>query len=79
MFTLLLSGCQWQDKPQDALERIRESGVLRVGTLNNQLSYYIGADGPTGLDYELAQRFAKELGKTGNANHVYPIRFIPCT
>ncbi|PSV03762.1 membrane-bound lytic murein transglycosylase MltF [Photobacterium leiognathi subsp. mandapamensis] len=62
MFTLLLSGCQWQDKPQDALERIRESGVLRVGTLNNQLSYYIGADGPTGLDYELAQRFAKELG-----------------
>ena len=62
MLALLLSGCQWQEKPLDPLERIRESGVLRVGTLNNQLSYYIGADGPTGLDYELAQRFAKELG-----------------
>ena len=57
-----LSGCKWQSQPQDDLERIRESGVLRVGTLNNQLSYYIGNDGPTGLDYELAQRFAKKLG-----------------
>ncbi len=44
------------------MKKIRESGVLRVGTLNNQLSYYIGAEGPTGLDYELAQAFAKKLG-----------------
>nr|WP_232321989.1 membrane-bound lytic murein transglycosylase MltF [Photobacterium jeanii] len=57
-----LSGCKWQSQNQTDLERIRESGVLRVGTLNNQLSYYIGNDGPTGLDYELAQRFAKKLG-----------------
>ncbi|BBC41220.1 membrane-bound lytic murein transglycosylase F [Photobacterium damselae subsp. piscicida] len=33
-----------------------------MGTLNNQLSYYIGNEGPTGLDYELAQLFAKKLG-----------------
>ena len=33
-----------------------------MGTLNNQLSYYIGNEGPTGLDYELARRFADKLG-----------------
>lgn len=60
---LLLSGCNWlQQDTRSDLEKIRESGVLRVGTLNNQLSYYIGNDGPTGLDYELAQRFAAKLG-----------------
>jgi membrane-bound lytic murein transglycosylase F len=59
---VLLSGCQWQDDNLTDLEKIRESGVIRVGTLNNQLSYYIGNDGPTGLDYELAQRFAQKLG-----------------
>ncbi|ELI6446921.1 TPA: membrane-bound lytic murein transglycosylase MltF [Photobacterium damselae] len=58
----LISGCQWQSEPHNALDRIRETGVLRVGTLNNQLSYYIGNEGPTGLDYELAQLFAKKLG-----------------
>ncbi|MFB9936185.1 membrane-bound lytic murein transglycosylase MltF [Photobacterium aphoticum] len=56
-----LNGC-WQEEPRTDLERIREEGVLRVGTLNNQLSYYIGSEGPTGLDYELAQRFADKLG-----------------
>ena len=59
---LLLSGCKWQQDTRSDLERIREEGVLRIGTLNNQLSYYIGSDGPTGLDYELAQHFAAKLG-----------------
>ncbi|GAB3531062.1 membrane-bound lytic murein transglycosylase MltF [Photobacterium alginatilyticum] len=60
---LLLSGCKWLEPPaRSDLEKVRESGVLRVGTLNNQLAYFIGADGPTGLDYELAQRFADKLG-----------------
>ncbi|PSW19697.1 membrane-bound lytic murein transglycosylase MltF [Photobacterium sanctipauli] len=59
---LLLNGCLWQEEPQTDLERIREDGVLRVGTLNNQLSYYIGSEGPTGLDYELARLFANKLG-----------------
>ncbi|UXI00689.1 membrane-bound lytic murein transglycosylase MltF [Photobacterium sp. TY1-4] len=59
----LLSGCNWLEAPEKSdLERIRDSGVLRVGTLNNQLSYFIGNEGPTGLDYELAQRFADKLG-----------------
>lgn len=61
-FTLILIGCQIDSEPKSELEQIRERGVLRVGTLNNPLSYYIGPDGPTGLDYELAREFANELG-----------------
>lgn len=59
---LSLSGCQIESDPKSDLEQIKERGVLRVGTLNNQLSYYIGPDGPAGLDYELAREFANELG-----------------
>ncbi|RSD30019.1 membrane-bound lytic murein transglycosylase MltF [Vibrio pectenicida] len=59
---LILSGCQIESEPKNDLDQIRERGVLRVGTLNNQLSYYIGPDGPAGLDYELAREFANELG-----------------
>lgn len=60
--SLLLAGCQIESKPKSELDQIRERGVLRVGTLNNQLSYYIGPDGPAGVDYELARKFADELG-----------------
>ncbi|MDC0610451.1 membrane-bound lytic murein transglycosylase MltF [Vibrio sp.] len=57
-----LSGCQIDSKPQSDLDKIRERGVLRVGVVNNQLSYFIGPDGPSGIDYELARDFANELG-----------------
>ncbi|ELK2284287.1 transporter substrate-binding domain-containing protein, partial [Vibrio vulnificus] len=60
--TLFLSACQIESKPTSELDQIKQRGVLRVGTLNNQLSYYIGPDGQTGLDYELARQFADELG-----------------
>ncbi|MEF1255757.1 membrane-bound lytic murein transglycosylase MltF [Vibrio sp. M260112] len=59
---LVLSGCQIESEPKSELDLIKERGVLRVGTLNNQLSYFIGPDGPAGLDYELAREFANELG-----------------
>ena len=62
LFGLGLAGCQIESDPKSELEKVRERGVLRVGTLNNQLSYYIGPNGPTGLDYDLAKRFADELG-----------------
>ncbi|WP_394250686.1 membrane-bound lytic murein transglycosylase MltF [Vibrio profundi] len=63
LFSILgIVGCQIESEPKSVLDQIRERGVLRVGTLNNQLSYYIGPDGPTGLDYELAREFAKQLG-----------------
>ncbi|QIA62656.1 membrane-bound lytic murein transglycosylase MltF [Vibrio astriarenae] len=58
----LLGGCQYDSTPESELQEIKDRGVLRVGTLNNQLSYYIGPDGPAGLDYELAREFADELG-----------------
>ncbi len=59
---VMLAGCQIESAPKSDLDQIRERGVLRVGTLNNQLSYYIGPDGPAGLDYEIARKFAEELG-----------------
>lgn len=58
----VLTGCQIDSAPQSELDKIQQRGVLRVGTLNNQLSYYIGPDGPAGLDYELAREFANQLG-----------------
>jgi membrane-bound lytic murein transglycosylase F len=61
-FVLVLAGCQIDSKPKSELDQIRARGVLRIGTLNNQLSYYIGPDGPSGLDYELAREFANQLG-----------------
>ncbi len=57
-----ITACQPNNESKTDLEKIQERGVLRVGTLNNQLSYFIGPDGPTGLEYELAKRFADELG-----------------
>nr|WP_274144392.1 membrane-bound lytic murein transglycosylase MltF [Enterovibrio sp. ZSDZ35] len=62
MMVLLIAGCEWKYDDRTVLEKIRDRGVLRVGTLNNQLSYYIGPNGPTGLDYELATQFAQSLG-----------------
>ncbi|MGR5175978.1 membrane-bound lytic murein transglycosylase MltF [Vibrio mediterranei] len=62
LLSIGMAGCQIDSDPKSELENIKERGVLRVGTLNNQLSYYIGPDGPTGLDYELARQFADELG-----------------
>ena len=44
------------------LKRIRARGELRVVTLNLPTCYYIGPQGPTGLEYDLAKEFAHSLG-----------------
>lgn len=44
------------------LEQVRARGELRVVTLNLPTCYYIGPQGPTGLEYDLAKKFAHELG-----------------
>jgi membrane-bound lytic murein transglycosylase F len=44
------------------LDQIRAQGELRVVTLNLPTCYYIGPQGPTGLEYDLARKFADELG-----------------
>src|SRR5690606_23899665 len=53
-----LTGCS----PSDRLQQIRDAGVLRVVTRNGPTTYYEDRHGPAGLEYELAKRFAKELG-----------------
>jgi membrane-bound lytic murein transglycosylase F len=55
---LLLAACA---QPQSALQRIRARGELRVVTLNDATSYYLGAQGPQGFEYRLASAFARQL------------------
>jgi len=56
---LLLGTCS---QPPGILEKILRSGELRVVTLNSPSTYYLGADGPQGPEYELAAEFAADLG-----------------
>jgi membrane-bound lytic murein transglycosylase F len=57
--TLLLGTCS---QPPTVLEQIMRAGELRVVTRNLPSAYYLGADGPQGPEFELASRFAAELG-----------------
>jgi peptidoglycan lytic transglycosylase F len=60
----LLASCGPARSPAPAplLQKIRAEGKLRVVTRNAGTSYYLGAHGPLGPEYELAQRFASDLG-----------------
>ena len=57
---LLLAGCTRQEP--SAIDALRERGELRVVTLNLPTCYYLGAHGTEGLEYQLASRFASQLG-----------------
>ena len=57
---LLLAACT-RSGPT-ALEQIRARGELRVVTLNLPTCYYLGAQSTEGLEYQLAGRFAAQLG-----------------
>ncbi|ROQ28588.1 membrane-bound lytic murein transglycosylase MltF [Gallaecimonas pentaromativorans] len=64
---LLLAACQDGGNPpapehSSQLESILERGELRVGTRYSDTTYFEAADGPAGLDYELAAMFADYLG-----------------
>ncbi|MDH5444621.1 MAG: membrane-bound lytic murein transglycosylase MltF [Gammaproteobacteria bacterium] len=48
--------------PKTLLERVKESGELHVVTRNAPTTYYEGAQGPAGLEYDLIQKFAEYLG-----------------
>ncbi|WP_145555006.1 membrane-bound lytic murein transglycosylase MltF [Yersinia canariae] len=52
----------WRSSQEGQLDRIKARGELRVGTISSPLIYSTGKDGPSGLDYELAKRFADYLG-----------------
>ena len=43
------------------LDRIIESGELKVLIRNSPTTYYVGADGPAGLEYDLVKMFADHL------------------
>src|SRR5690606_36797142 len=53
-----LTGCG----SSDHLQEIRDAGVLRVLTRNSPTTYFEDRNGPTGFEYDLAQRFAEHLG-----------------
>jgi membrane-bound lytic murein transglycosylase F len=57
--TLLLATCS---EPPPLLERVLAEGELRVVTRNSPDAYYLGSHGPEGPAYELASRFAEDLG-----------------
>src|SRR5690606_28862083 len=59
MAGLLLTTCTARPP---LLEQVLITGELRVITRNAPTTYYFGADGPTGMEYELAQMFADRLG-----------------
>jgi membrane-bound lytic murein transglycosylase F len=56
---LLLGTCS---QPPTVLEQIIDSGELRVVTRNLPSTYYLGASGPQGPEFELASQLAAELG-----------------
>jgi membrane-bound lytic murein transglycosylase F len=65
---LLLGTCS---QPPSTLDQILSSGELRVVTLNSPSTYYLGADGPQGPEYDLAAQFAADLGVALN---IYSVR-----
>ncbi|MCC4107731.1 membrane-bound lytic murein transglycosylase MltF [Serratia ureilytica] len=52
----------WRSGQGGQLQEIISRGELRISTLNSPLTYFNAKQGPGGLDYELAKRFANYLG-----------------
>jgi membrane-bound lytic murein transglycosylase F len=57
----LLSACAPVAENTSQLDNIYQRNSLRVGLLHGPTSYFIGVDGPTGFEYELAQTLAAKL------------------
>lgn len=53
---------QTMQEEQNRYNRIQQQQVLTVGMINHPISYFVGADGTSGIEYELAQHFADYLG-----------------
>ena len=67
---LVLASCSI---PTPLIQRIKESGELRVVTRNSGTTLYEGADGLTGFEYDLVQLFANEIGV--KPHFILPNRF----
>ncbi|MGH8524761.1 MAG: membrane-bound lytic murein transglycosylase MltF, partial [Gammaproteobacteria bacterium] len=44
------------------IEQVQALGSLRVATINSPTTYYVGAAGPVGFEYDLMEEFAESLG-----------------
>lgn len=62
LMAVFLTACNVQKKEQVSLQRILDRGYVTVGTLFGPTSYYLGAQGPTGYEYELASKYAQYIG-----------------
>jgi len=56
---ILLGTCS---RPPTLLEEVLQQGELRVVTRNSPTSYYVGAHGPEGPEYDLVRGFAAFMG-----------------
>ncbi|MFK8016681.1 MAG: membrane-bound lytic murein transglycosylase MltF [Gammaproteobacteria bacterium] len=66
---ILVNACVYMStcsQPPNALNLVRQTGVLNVVTRNGPTTFYLGSEGPRGVEYELAQGFADALGVTLN-------------
>lgn len=71
LFLLSAGGCSlFQD---NKLQAVKRAGELVVLTRNSPTTYYVGPDGPTGIEYDMAKAFADRLGV--NLSLVTPPRF----
>lgn len=59
MLPLILASCSI---PDPLVDRIKESGKLRVVTRHNPTTFFRGRNGTRGLEYELVSLFAQKLG-----------------
>ena len=76
MKLLVLSLCVWglsyvlmietKELHTTDIEKIKLSGELNIITRNAATTYYLGPEGPTGFEYELASAFANYLGVKPN-------------
>lgn len=57
---LFIAGCDLI--PRTQLDKVQDSGVLRVLTRNSATTYYEGPYGPAGPEYDLVAGFARYLG-----------------
>ena len=51
-----------QKRSSSLLYKIKHDNKLNIVTRNSPTTYYIGPNGPTGFEYELAKQFANYLG-----------------
>ena len=62
IYTLLAALLGTCSSPPPLLDQVLELGQLRVVTRNTPTTYFVGADGPAGPEFDLVKGFADELG-----------------